>query len=65
MLLSQRRRAVQRVVDQFEGSLHLAVPQAPTNVLVDNIREADAFLTIYGGGIRPAFDGLGDMLVAH
>jgi hypothetical protein len=34
-------------------------------VLVDNIREAGAFLTIFGGGIRPAFDGLGDMLNAH
>ena len=40
------------------------MPQAPTNVLVDNICEAGALLTIFGGGVRPALDGLGDVLNA-
>jgi len=41
------------------------MPQTPTNMLVDNIREAGAFLTIFGSGVRPALDGLGDVLNAH
>ena len=32
----------QGVADQIDGSLHLAVPQAPANMLVDNIRAAGA-----------------------
>jgi hypothetical protein len=55
----------QGVADQIEGSLHLAVPQAPANMLVDNIREAGAFLAIFGGGARLAFGGLGDVLYTH
>jgi hypothetical protein len=55
----------QGVADQIEGSLHLAVPQAPASTLVDNIRETGAFLAIFGGGVWPAFDRLGDVLNAH
>jgi hypothetical protein len=55
----------QGVADQIEGSLHLAVPQAPTNMLVDNIRKTGAFLATFGGGVRPAFDRLGDVLNTH
>jgi hypothetical protein len=40
----------QGVADQIEGSLHLTVPQASANMLVDDIREAGAFLAIFGGG---------------
>jgi hypothetical protein len=53
------------VADEIKGARHLAMPKAPTDVLVDNIREAGAFLTILVSGIRPTLDGLGDVLNAH
>jgi hypothetical protein len=34
-------------------------------MLVDNIRKTSAFLAIFGGGVRPAFDRLSDVLNAH
>ena len=54
----------QGVADQIKGSLHLAVPQAPAN-MVNNIRKTGAFLAIFGGGVRPALDRLGDVLNTH
>jgi hypothetical protein len=49
---------------QIECSLHLAVPQAPADVL-HSIGEAGAFLAVFVCDVRPAFDCLGDMLDAH
>jgi hypothetical protein len=48
----------------FKCPLHLAVPQAPTDVL-HSIGEAGAFLAVVVPVARPAFDRLGDMLDAH
>jgi hypothetical protein len=52
------------IADQIKCPLHLAVPQAPANVL-HSIGETGAFLAIFVRDVRPAFDGLGDMLDAH
>jgi len=34
-------------------------------VFLDDVGEAGAFLVLLGGGVRPAFDGLGDVLDVH
>ena len=44
--------------------MHLAVPQAPADVL-NSIAKAGAFLAVLIGHVRPAFDGLGDVLNTH
>src|ERR1700723_2791826 len=53
-----------RFADQIKCPLHLAVPQAPADVL-HSIGEAGAFLPVFVRDVRPAFDCLGDMLDAH
>jgi hypothetical protein len=52
------------IADQIKCTPHLAVPQAPTDVL-HSIGEAGAFLAVVVPVARPAFDCLGDMLDAH
>ena len=54
----------QRIADQIKCPLHLAVPQAPADVL-NRIGEAGGFSAVFVCNVRPAFHGLGDMLDAH
>ena len=52
------------IADQIKCPLHLAVPQAPTDVL-HSIGEEGAVLPVSVRNVGPAFDCLRDMLDAH
>jgi hypothetical protein len=52
------------IADQIKCTLHLAVPQAPTDV-PHSIGEEGAVLPVSVRHVGPAFDCLGDMLDAH
>jgi hypothetical protein len=54
----------QGVADEIERSPHLAVPQAPADV-VHCVGEAGAVLSVFIGDVRPVFERLRDVLDAH